>query len=515
MTTRVYTFGDCELDVARRELRRDGTPVAVEPMVYDLLLSLVENAGNVLTKDAINRDVWSGRIVSDSALSSCIKSVRRAIGDDGTAQAIIKTVHGRGFRFVGELRNSASDVDLRQEIHERPTVAVAPFANLSGSLADDHFADGMTADIIAALSRHRWLTLVARNTMVQFKGRNSSIQAITAETAANYVVEGAVRKIGNRLRVNVELIDAGSGMCLWSETYDRQAEDIFNMLDIITQMIASRLEPAIGVQERRKASRAAGSRDLQAWEAYHLAIAHFFRFTEEDNLRAQELLDEARKQDPEFGDAHAWWAYAVVLGTVYWDVEPTQARLDEALAAAQKALEIDSDNSTFYALKARVQLARQEYSSAIEGNRLAIELNPTFAAAHCGLADSLTYLGRYAEAISLFEHVIQLSSNDPQRWAFFTYGALACIFDGQYERAIQWCDRAAEIPNHQYWTYAHKAVAAALHGDEHMAAAAFKEALNKEPRLTVGFAREKLYFLREQGQVDLYLEGLAKAAKGF
>jgi tetratricopeptide (TPR) repeat protein len=313
------------------------------------------------------------------------------------------------------------------------------------------------------------------------------------------------------VRVNVELVDADGSACLWSESFDRQSEDIFDVLDMITLMIAARLEPAIGVQERRKVSRLAGSRDLKAWEAYHLGIAHFFRFTEEDNLRAQALLDKAREIDPCFGEAHAWWAYAVVLGTVYWDVEPTPPLLDAALEATQRALEIDSGNSTFYALKARVQLARQEYTSALEGNRLAIELNPTFAAAHCGLADSLTYLGRYDEAIAQFERAIELSSNDPQRWAFFTYGSLACIFMGEYERAIEWCDCAAEIPNHQYWTYAHKAVAAARLGRMGLATDSLKQALSKEPRLSAAFAREKLYYLREPSQIERYVEGLLAA----
>lgn len=507
----IYRFGDCELDADTGELRRDGRAVPLEPRVCDLLHYFVSNPDRILTKDEINRDIWQGRIVSDSALSSCVKSVRQAIADDGKSQTMLKTVYGRGFRFVGDVEIEAKSISSAKAPHEKPVIAVAPFTNLGGDPTEDHFADGMTADIIAALSRHRWLTLVARNTMAQFKLSASSIEAIAASTGADYIVEGSVRKVGDRVRVNVELVDATGSTCLWSESFDRQSEDIFEVLDTIALMIAARLEPAIGVQERRKVARLAGSRDLRAWEAYHLGIAHFYRFTEADNLRAQELLNKARVIDPYFGEAHAWWAYAAVLGTVYWDVEPTPTLLDAALDATQRALEIDSDNSTFYALKARVQLARQEYTSAIEGNRLAIDLNPTFAAAHCGLADSLTYLGRYDEAVEQFKRAIELSSNDPQRWAFFTYGSLAFIFMGEYERAIEWCDCAAEIPNHQYWTYAHKAVAAALLGQKDMASASLEQALAKEPRLSAQFARERLYFVREQGQVDRYVEGLLAA----
>jgi TolB-like protein/Tfp pilus assembly protein PilF len=507
----IYRFGSCELDADRRELRRDGRPLSVEPRVFELLAYLVANRDRILTKDEINREVWDSRIVSDAALSSCIKSVRQAIGDDGKTQALVRTAHGRGFHFIADVEcDEPGNIGAREK-HERPIIAVAPFANLSGNPAEDYFSDGLTADIIGALARHRWLIVVARNTMVQFKGNAATIDAIAHATGADYVIEGSVRKRDARVRVNVQLVDARGGGCIWSENYDRECADIFEVQDSITQTIAARLEPAIGVEERRKISRTVGSRDLRAWEAYHLGIAHLFKFTETDNLRAQELLQKARELDPAFGDAHAWWAYAVVLGTVYWAVEATSARLDEALDATQTALEIDDSNSTFYALKARVQLARQEYESAIEGNKLAIELNPTFAAAHCGLADSLTYLGRYDEAIRQFEHAIALSSNDPQRWAFFTYGALAFIFKGDFERAVEWADRAAEIPNHQYWTYAHKAVALALMGKEAEARHALAAALAKEPRLSVRYARERLYYLKDTAQLDRYAEGLERA----
>jgi adenylate cyclase len=507
----IYHFGNCELDADRRELRRNGRLLSVEPKVFELLAYLVANRGRILTKDEINRDVWDSRIVSDAALSSCIKSVRQAIGDDGKTQALVRTVHGRGFSFIAEVeRNEAGKMRAQGE-HERPIIAVAPFANLSGNPAEDYFSDGLTADIISALTRHRWLILVARSTMAQFKGSTATIDAVAQATGANYVIEGSVRKLGTRVRVNVQLVDAHGGGCIWSESYDRESADIFEVQDSITQTIVARLEPAIGVEERRKVSSAAGSRNLRAWEAYHLGISHFFKFTETDNLRAQQLLQQARELDPGFGDAHAWWGYAVVLGTVYWAMEPTPARLDEALAATQHALEIDGSNSTFYALKARVQLARQEYESAIEGNKLAIDLNPTFAAAYCGLADSLTYLGRYDDAIEQFEHAIALSSNDPQRWAFFTYGALAFIFKGDFERAVAWADRAAEIPNHQYWTYAHKAVALAFLGKDTEAHHALAAALAKQPHLSVRYVREKLFYLKDAAQLERYLEGLERA----
>jgi TolB-like protein/Tfp pilus assembly protein PilF len=508
----IYKFADCELDIERRELRRAGTAVAIEPQVFGLLCHLVANAGRVVSKDELNEAVWSGRVVSDSALSSRVKSARAAIGDDGKAQSLIRTVHGHGFRFVGTVDRSVGETMPSQgSARETPVVAVMPFENLSGDAKEDYFADGMTADIIATLAKHRWLTVLARNATSRFKGADATVAEIARETGAHYLVEGSVRHSGQRVRVSVQLIDASSGSCIWSERYDRQSEDIFDIQDDITQTVSARIEPEIGYEERRKITSAVGSRDLRAWEWFHLGTSHLFRFSAADNLKAQEYLQKAREQDPDFAAAHAWWAYAVVLGTVYWDTEPSAAQFDEALAATSRALASDSRNAVFYALKARVQLARGEYEGAIEGNRIAIELNPSFAAAYCGLADSLTYLGQCDEAVERFEKAIALSSNDPQRWAFYTYGALAHIFRGDYARAIEWADHAAAIPNRQYWTLAHKAVALALLGKTDEAGQALAAARAEQPALSVSFARRKLYYLKRAEQLDLYLEGLALA----
>jgi tetratricopeptide (TPR) repeat protein len=196
---------------------------------------------------------------------------------------------------------------------------------------------------------------------------------------------------------------------------------------------------------------------------------------------------------------------------VYWDTEPSALLLDQALAAAQRALERDDQNAVFYALKARVQLARCEYQSAIAQNEVAIGLNPTLATAHCGLGDSLAYEGRYDEAIGRFEKAIQLSPNDPQRWAFLTYGALALIFKGDFEAALKWAERASVIPNCQYWTTAHRAVALAHLGRIEEARKMVRRLLTENPGFSTAFARRKLFYLKRPEQLKLYIDGLVLA----
>lgn len=521
-----YLFEDFEVDMDRFELRQNGSAIPVEPQVFSLIAFLVANADRMVSKDEIAEHIWDGRIVSEAALSSRIKSARQALGDDGKAQRLIRTVHGKGFRFAGEVSGEAvavpsaglPDISPSENTDQsagewqaaRPGIAVLPFSNMSGNPEQEYFADGITEDIISALSKHRWLAVVSRNTTFGYKSLNPDVRLVGEELGVAYVVEGSVRRSANRVRVTVQLVDATTGSHTWGERYDRDLEDIFEVQDEITETIVARLEPEIGAAERYKVAHRP-HRNLQAWDCYHLGVSYFFKFTAEDNLEAQRLLQSSRELAPTFGEAHAWWAYAVILGMVYWDTEPTSAAMDEALAATSQALDLDDQNAVFYALKARVQLARREYDSALTENEMAISLNPTLAAAHCGLADTLTYQGQYEDAIKRFEKAIQLSPNDPQRWAFLTYGALALIFSGDFEAAVQWADRAREVPNCQYWTLAHKAVALAHLDRLADAKETVAELLAAKPGFSASFAKQKLFYLKRPEQLDRYLQGLALA----
>lgn len=523
-----YQFDNYVLDTSLFELKRENEVVRIEPQVVELLALLIKNAGRMVTKEEIFEEIWAGRYVSEAALSSRIKSARQAIGDDGQQQRLIKTIHKKGFRFVGEIIEIGNDTvatdfsakppkrrvtDTSEHSSEhgwRPTIAILPFSVLSNDADQEYLADGITTDIITMLSKHRWLNVVARNTSFGYKGKPVNTQLLGKELSANYVVEGTVQRAGNRVRVSTNLIDTTTGIQKWGEKFDRELADIFALQDEITEKIVARLEPEIGLAERQKVimSRPA---NMQAWDCYHLGIYHFYKFTGEDNIEAQRLLLRSQELDERFADAYSWWAYAVVLGMVYWDTPPTQQLMDRALLSCDKALSLDSKNATFYALKARVRLARCEYDMAIAENEVAISLNPTFAAAHCGLGDSLAYEERYDEAMECFENAIAMSPNDPQLWAFLTYGALALLFKNDYQTALKWCDRAHTIPNCQYWTTAHKAVALAYLGRITEAKQICSTLLQDMPEFNCEFARTKLFYLKSKEQIELYIKGLQLA----
>ena len=509
-------FGDCELDTERFELRREGDPVAIEPRAMEILLTLLEESGRVVTKNELLDRVWGDRFVSESALTTQIKELRRALGDSGREQRILKTVHGRGYMFVADL----DDLDTAAleptpeaeppDDRSNPVVAVLPLIDLSAASGREHVAEGLTHDIVAALSRHRWLRVLTRAATGGLAGEPDAITRLQTEYDVNYVVEGTVRFDERRMRVTATLTDASSGACRWTERFDRTFDDLFDVLDEIVDMIAAIVEPEVGQAERERVSSSSHA-NLAAWDQFHLGLAHFYRFTAEDNLEAQRLLATCRAIDSDFAEAHAWWAYAVVLGMVYWSTEPDEAVLDEALSATTAALAIDDHNATFHMLRGRVQLARRQYSEALTANERAITLNPSMAAAYCGLGDSLCYEGRYDEALEHFSRSVALGSHDPQRWAFLSYGSLALVFSERFEEALEWATQASSIPNCQYWTFAHAVVALGHLGRGAEATAAVEQLLERCPQFSMSFAAEKLFYLKRPEQLELYLEGLRLA----
>lgn len=511
-----HLFNGFLLDTEGFQLLLHGQALKLEPQVLDLLILLVENRHRLVSKEEIHQIIWAGKVVSEAALSSRIKTLRRVLGDDGKQQTVLRTVHGKGFRFVapveqdGNAPGDLSRLNYPSKQYYKPSIIVLPFLNLSSDPQQEYFSDGISADIINLLSKHRWLSVSARNTSFGYKGTHVDIAQLGRDMKLDYAIEGSVQKIAERVRISVQLIDIASGASKWSDKFDRELKDIFSLQDEITTKIAARLEPEIGFAERRRVVQGRTT-NLQAWGYFHLGVYHFFKFTGDDNLKAQSLLMKSSELDEHFGDAYAWWAYAVVLGMVYWTTRPSRELLQRALDACNTALSLDSQNATYYALRGRVQLARREYNSAIQDNEIAISLNPSFAAAHCGLGDSLAYEGRYSESIECFERAVALSPNDPQAWAFLTYGALAFIFMGDYEKALALTDRALRFPNCQYWTLAHRVVIFAYLERKPEMQDAMEKLLAAQPAFSISFAEEKLFYLNIDAQKTCYLNGLARA----
>ena len=286
-----FAFTNYTLDTDRRELRRGSEPVAVEPQVFDLLVLLIENRDRVLSKDDLIASVWGGRVVSDSTLTSRINAARKAIGDSGEGQTLIRTIARKGIRFVGTLRDErpASVTAPIFPLPDRPAIAVLPFTNMSGEPEQEYFSDGISEDIITGLSKLRWFFVIARNSSFIYKGKSVHLRQVAEELGVRYVVEGSVRKGGDRVRITAQLNDVTTGSHIWAERYDRDLADVFAVQDEITEAIVAAVEPQLYAAENFHAQRKPPD-SMDAWDLVMRALSHYWRVTRQDNVVAQALL---------------------------------------------------------------------------------------------------------------------------------------------------------------------------------------------------------------------------------
>ena len=280
----IFRFGAYEIDTGAGEVRNGGVPVPIEPQVFDLIALLTSRPGELVSRDELIEAVWDGRIVSESAIATRINAARTALGDDGKAQKVIQTVPRRGFRFVGAGAARASDLTLP----DKPSIAVLPFANMSGDPEQEFFSDGITDDIITELARYHELFVIARNSSFAYKGRQVDMREIARELGVRYVLEGGVRRAGGRVRVTALLVDTASGSHVWAERYDRDLEDIFAVQDEITAIIVNTLVPALThSHSRRPAAERGGA--LDAYDHSLRAMDLFWRLSKETNARTRRM----------------------------------------------------------------------------------------------------------------------------------------------------------------------------------------------------------------------------------
>ncbi len=316
--TKSCRFDRFVVDLRSASLRRDGMVLPLRPKSFDVLAYLVKNAGQLVPKTELIDNVWQNVIVTENSLVQCIKEIRQALGDD--AQTMIETVAKRGYLFAPAVV-AIDDPDRRAPPHredpapplpERPSIAVLPFDNMSGDPDQEHFADGISEDLITGLSHIRWLFVIARNSTFVYKHRAVDVKQVSRELGVRYVLEGSVRRAGNRLRISAQLIDAMTGGHHWAERYDRELGDIFAMQDEITRSVAAAIEPHLLAAEGVRAlSRSAD--DLGAWELVARAQTHFWRLSRPDYEAAIEPLERAVKAYPDYAPARSLLGFCLVF----------------------------------------------------------------------------------------------------------------------------------------------------------------------------------------------------------
>lgn len=406
----IYRFADSELDTERYELRSEDVPRPVEPQVFDLLRYLVENRDRTVTKDELYTAIWKERVVSESALSSRVKAARRAVNDTGADQRIIRTLHGRGFRFVApvEVLTGHEHGGNQHPAGSKVSVAVLPFVNMSGDPEQEYFSDGITEDLITDLSRISGLFVSARNSVFIYKGEAVKVQRLCDELGVRYVLEGSVRKVGERVRIVAQLIDGETGGNLWADRYDRKLADVFVVQDEITHRIVESLRVRL-LPNERKAIEKDPTENLEAYEHYLRGRQFFHRQARSSLEIAKRLFLRAIELDPNYARAHAGLAdcESELYMSSYSDATP-----EKILAASERALELDGALAEAHASRGLVLSTLERHDEAEREFRLAMGLDPNLFEVLKFYARSCQAQGRYTEAAAYFVRACAASPED-------------------------------------------------------------------------------------------------------
>ena len=415
----------------------------MQPQVFDLLEYFVANRHRVVSKDDIIATVWGGRIVSESALTTRVNAVRTAVGDSGAEQRLIKTLPRKGVRFVGDVRTEdavqvVANVATRPlpALSDRPSIAVLPFTNMSGDAEQDYFADGISEDIITALSRWRWFFVIARNSTFAYKDRKVDVRLIAQELGVRYLLEGSVRKAGNRLRVTTQLIDATTGMHIWAERYDLDLTDMFTIQDDVTRQVAAAIEPALANVEieraRRKTSEQMVARDHQM-----RGMWHFHQFSDEGSDKALACFNRAIELDDTLSEAYVGVARVMLSRSMYrFSTEPN-LNFEKILEIARKALALDPTNAPACYVLSIASAHKDDAETALEFARRAIALNSNFALGHFALAVASSFMGRPDQALVAIDLALRLSPTEPQRFVWLAQRASALYLLNRYAEASE------------------------------------------------------------------------------
>jgi TolB-like protein/Flp pilus assembly protein TadD len=451
-----YRFGRFVVDRRSACLRCDGGVLPLRPKTFDVLVYLVQHPGRLVPKAELIDSVWQNVNVTENSLVQCIKEIRQALGDD--TQTSVETVSKRGYLFAPSVvefdgqeledRSSgmpgvASGAGHSLPLPDRPSIAVLPFDNMSGDPGQEYFADGICEDIITALSRIRWLFVIARNSTFVYKHRAVDVRQVARDLGVRYVLEGSVRRAATRLRISAQLIDALTGGHHWAEQYDRELGEIFAVQDEITRSVVGAIEPRLLAAEGVRAL-ARSSDDLGAWELVARAQTQVWRVTRADTATAIDALKRTVAVYPDYAPARSLLAFRLLFAAHMGWVDR-----DAALVAGRqhtlRAIALDDGDSWGQIALGYLAMMERRTPESIAAFRRAVELNPNSAAARGGLGHCLAFAGRDREAIEHAESAIRLSPLDPDMAIFVGGIAVAHYCAGRYVEAARYAEEQLRL----------------------------------------------------------------------
>jgi TolB-like protein len=499
----LYKFDKFELDLATVELRANGAVVAVEPQVFALLTVLVENRERLVGKDELIEKVWDGRVVSEAALSSRIKSARQALGDDGKSQRFIKTIHGQGFRFVAEARPhraaTAAHADAPREAHTgdepperddppsrrppRPSLAVLPFRIIGGEARHAALATALPDELIADLARLRWLLVIARGSSFRLRVPDADFGEIGRLLAVRYCLAGTIEISDRKRTVIVELVDTSDGGIVWAERFTGSADDVHVLREQIRSQVLSALEIRIPAHEASLA-RLSTVENLDAWSAYHLGLQHLYRFNRVDNTAAAGLFERAVAMEPTFARAHAGLSFVHFQTAFMRYTDDLAAEAARARSCAERALELDALDPFVNFTMGRTFWLAGDLESSLGWLERATEISPHYAQGIYARAWTESLAGQAVDGRQHVDLAMRLSPLDPLHYAMLATRAFTHMVLGEDVEAAYWAERGARSPGAHVLIAMIASAAQALAGDPARAAFWASNVRERNPALT-------------------------------
>ncbi len=495
----IFRFEDIEIDTDRFELRREGIAQKVEPQVFALIECLVGNRDRLVSKDELNLRIWGGRVVSDAVVNSRIRSARRAIGDDGKTQRLIKTVHNRGFRFIGEsvVENTvptgyftAKDASAEAAPGEspesplsigRPSIAVLPFQMLSVDPRYEMFADAVAHEVIVELSRLHWLFVIARGSSFRFRDPNIDLPAVGEILGARYFLTGSVAIDQRRSIVTVELSQASNSQVLWADRFEGPIDDLLGLRLAIAAHVVTAIEVRVPANEASQAA-SLPTENLDSWSAYHRGLRHMYRFNAHDNEIAARMFARAIESDPHFARAHAGLSFTHFQNAFVGYAKDAAAERRLAKDHAERSMELDPLDPFANLTVGRAAMLAGDMGGSVSWFDRSVELNPNFAFAIYNRALAQAIIGAGYESEHGAMKAIALSPVDPLHYAMLATRALSHIVRNDYATASAWAERGAKAPNAHVHIHTIAALAHELAGDRQAATCCVSEVHRLAPR---------------------------------
>lgn len=479
----IYTFGQFELDLATAELRARGNAIPLERQVFALLALLVENRERLVSKDEIIEKVWDGRVVSDAALTSRVKSARKALGDDGRSQQFIKTIHGRGYRFVAQAKASRAGsamqasaekqgpappalADMVQRLSgmSRPSLAVLPFRFIGSDQRYAALATAMPDELITDLARLHWLFVTARGSSFRLRAPEADFGEIGRLLGVRYCLCGTIEVTDGRLVVVVELVDTSSGGIVWAERFPGRLDDVHDMREQIREQVLIALEIRIPIHEAALA-RVVPVENLDAWSAYHLGLQHLYRFNRVDNTAASALFERAVRLDPTFARAHAGLSFVQFQSAFMRYTDDRAGAIARARGHAERGLELDPLDPFVNFTMGRSFWLEGKLDTSLDWLERATQISPHYAQGIYARAWTEALAGRALDARRHVDLAMRLSPLDPLYYAMLGTRAFTHMVLGEDREAADWAERGARAPGAHVLMAMIAAAAHAIAGD--------------------------------------------------